>query len=417
MHALATLLDGIGDAKLRTEHFMRLSEFRIKGFKSIVDQTISLGRVNCFIGANGVGKSNVLEALGVLSAAASGRVDDEAILRRGVRAGLPRLFKTSFASGQIPPHIFLEASGVAVRPDAEAAYRVSLLNPLKKPELAWSFNSEILSDGEVKLVSRAPKNKGALNLDETAGLAALKVVEMAPGAPASVLLKALQNYAIYSPNTPALRAMVPDPQTRPPVGLVGGGLAQGFETLKRAVDEEQLDSVLELIDWVADVSATDATHALLSPSVPRAKQSLRFTDRFMAWSRNTLTAYDASEGALYVLFAAVLCLSPSSPSIFAIDNLDSALNPRLVTRLVSRLAGWLRHADPDRQLLFTAHNPAVLDGLSLDDEVRLFAVERNSEGHTTVRRIAFSSELKEQNKTFPLSRLWAMGNLGAVPNV
>ena len=81
---------------------MRLREIHIKGFKSIVDQTVSLGRVNCFIGANGVGKSNVLEAMGVLGAAASGRVDDEAIIRRGVRAGLPRLFKTSFAGTRIP---------------------------------------------------------------------------------------------------------------------------------------------------------------------------------------------------------------------------------------------------------------------------------------------------------------------------
>lgn len=34
----------------------------IDGFKSSHSETIILGRVNCFIGANGVGKSNVLEA-------------------------------------------------------------------------------------------------------------------------------------------------------------------------------------------------------------------------------------------------------------------------------------------------------------------------------------------------------------------
>ncbi|MEY4582344.1 MAG: hypothetical protein RL701_7047 [Pseudomonadota bacterium] len=138
----------------------------------------------------------------------------------------------------------------------------------------------------------------------------------------------------------------------------------------------------------------------------------------MAASRNTLTAYDASEGALYVLFAAILCMSSASPSVFAIDNLDSALNPRLVTRLVARLAEWLRVGSPDRQLLFTAHNPAVLDGLDLDnDDIRLFAVERNSQGHTTIRRIEASPELRKLNEQLPLSRLWAMGNLGAVPNV
>lgn len=392
---------------------MRLREIHIKGFKSIVDQRVSLGRVNCFIGANGTGKSNILEAVGLLSASASGRVDDEAIIRRGVRAGLPRLFKTSFSGKQIPPHIFLEVKG-----DPAAAFRVSLLNPLEKPVSAWSFKSESLSSGNTEIVTRAPRGKKKLNLDGTAGLAVLKLVELEPTDPASLLMKALQGFAIYSPNTPALRATVPDPQTRSPVGLVGGGLAEGFEALKRAVDEDRLDDVLELIDWVSTVSATESTSSLLSPAIPRAKQVLKFTDRFMAPSRNTLTAYDASEGALYVLFAAILCLSPSSPSIFAIDNLDSALNPRLVMRLVGHLAPWLAATDPDRQLLFTAHNPTVLDGLDLDDdEVRLFAVERNSDGHTTVRRITLTPELQKLNKEYPLSRLWAMGNLGAVPNV
>lgn len=392
---------------------MKLRQLHIKGFKSIVDQELELGRVNCFIGANGVGKSNILEALGVLGAAAAGRVDDEAIIRRGVRPGLPRLYKASFHSGAIPPHIFLEAGTSPL-----TAYRVSLLNPLVRPEPAWSFKSEYLSSNGTQTVSRAPRDKSRLHLTDSAGLAALKIVEFAPEDPAAALLKALQSYAIYTPNTPALRGTMQDPQTRPPVGLVGGGLAEGVEAVKRAVSADLLGEALDFIDWVDEVSATDSASALLSPSVPRSKQVLRFTDRFMAPSRNALTAYDASEGALYVLFAAVLCLSPSSPSIFSIDNLDSALNPRLVTRLVGRLAAWLAAASPDRQLLFTAHNPTVLDGLDLDDdEVRLFAVERNSEGHTTVRRITLTPELEALNKEYPLSRLWAMGNLGAVPNV
>ena len=176
--------------------------------------------------------------------------------------------------------------------------------------------------------------------------------------------------------------------------------------------------MLSLIDWVSEISATDASSSLLSPSVSRGKQVLKFTDRFMKASRNSLTAYDASEGALYVLFAAVLCLSVNSARIVAVDNLDQALNPRLISSLVGCLNSWLQRIDSDRQLLFTAHNPAVLDGLDLsDDLVRLFAVERNSDGHTEVRRVELSTELKALNSTYPLSRLWMMGNLGAVPNV
>ena len=90
-----------------------------------------------------------------------------------------------------------------------------------------------------------------------------------------------------------------------------------------------------------DVTASRSVQALLSSSVPRSQEVLKFKDRFMASNRNELTAFDASEGVLYVLFTAALCLSARSPGLFAIDNLDQALNPRLVTALTSRLAGWL----------------------------------------------------------------------------
>jgi hypothetical protein len=68
--------------------------------------------------------------------------------------------------------------------------------------------------------------------------------------------------------------------------------------------------------------------------------------------------------------------------------------------------------------MFTAHNPAVLDGLDLDnDDVRLFAVDRDSNGHTVHQRLEPTPELMAQNLEYPLSRLWMMGHLGAVPNV
>ncbi len=387
---------------------------KIEGFKSILSMTLELARVNCFIGANGVGKSNILEAIGVLSAAANGTVDDESLLRRGVRPGVPRLYKTSFETDRTPAHIGLTATG-----QQGEAYRISLLNPLENPNPAWEFKTEYLTDGSTDIVSDGVRNKK--NLTPTAGLAALKQVELDSANPAFKLMRRLQGYAIYSPNTPILRAMVSDPQSREPVGLSGGRLAEAFADFRKTVldkNENLLDSVFELLDWVADIETTNTGGSLLSPSVARTQDVLKFTDRFMKKSRNTLTAYDASEGALYVLFCAILCLSPSAPKLLAIDNLDQALNPRLASRLAGKLGTWLAHADQKRQLLFTAHNPAVLDGLDLlDDEIRLFAVDRNSNGHTQVTRIQFSEKLLALNKDYPLSRLWLMGHLGAVPNV
>ena len=73
-----------------------LENLTVRTFKSLEDVTVDLGMVNVFIGANGSGKSNLLEALGVLSAAADGKVDDMVLLARGVRPGLPALYKTAF---------------------------------------------------------------------------------------------------------------------------------------------------------------------------------------------------------------------------------------------------------------------------------------------------------------------------------
>jgi len=398
---------------------------KVKGFKSLFDEEIHLGRVNCFIGANGVGKSNILESLGVLGAAANGVVDDESLLRRGVRAGVPRLYKTSFKEEQTPPHISLEAIG-----SSHEHYRVSLLNPLDKPEPEWSFKTEFLSDGQKPepVVSDGVRNKK--NLNPKKGLAALSLTELPGENPASKLMSRLQAYAIHCPNTPVLRG-AQDPQSRRPVGLNGGQLADGFDLLVRFMSggpethnetdddsEDAYDQVLGLIDWGKNIDTTTDGAELLSPSVSRSKRLLTFTDRYMSEDRNKLTAYDASEGALYVIYTAILCLLREAPPLLAIDNLDQALNPRLVTKLVSYLNGWLQFGKADRQLLFTCHNPAVLDGLDLeDDEVRLFGVERNNKGMTKIRRITLAEGLRSRAEEYPLSRLWMTGELGAVPHV
>jgi len=64
---------------------------------------------------------NLLEALGVLGAAASGRVDDESLRTRGVRPGVPQLYKSSFRRSKGKkgtPHIVFEAG------QSEASYKV-----------------------------------------------------------------------------------------------------------------------------------------------------------------------------------------------------------------------------------------------------------------------------------------------------
>ena len=399
-----------------------INKLGIHFFKSIVELEIELGLVNVLIGANGSGKSNVLEALGVLSAASSGRVDDESLQRRGVRPGVPRLYKSAFGQ-RISPHISFDASS------HEASYSVSLNNPLENPRPSWLFKTEDLRSKGISIASRSPRV--AKNIEQ--GIAALKIAELEKSEPAVQLMDMLRDYAIYTPSTLILRGLIPDPQSRDPVGLAGGRLAEAVRQLISLTNgnalakrqhggflDDALEELLELIDWIKDFGVTGSAEAILSSSVPRPKLVLLFRDRYMREGKNTLTANDASEGALYVLFCAVLALLPTAPKCIALDNLDQALNPRLTQKLVSLLCKWITENPSPRQLLFTAHNPAVLDGLPLYDErVKLFAVDRNSEGHTVMNQVVITDELRRlsEERGWPLSRLWVMGHLGGVPNV
>lgn len=64
----------------------------------------------------------------------------------------------------------------------------------------------------------------------------------------------------------------------------------------------------------------------------------------------------------------------------------------------------------------TTHSPLVLDGLDItNDDIRLFAVDRNSKGHSQITRITVSKELLEEGQS--LSRLWINGRLGGVPTL
>ena len=139
----------------------------------------------------------------------------------------------------------------------------------------------------------------------------------------------------------------------------------------------------------------------------------------MKEGRNVLSGYDASEGALFILFLAVLAAHPKAPPFFAVDNADHGLNPGLVKELIKHFADWVLSSKDQRQILMTSHNPAVLDGLPLqDDRVRLFTVDRDNKGKTVIKRVVVDKKLLEMSaKGWPLSRMLMNKLIGGMPNV
>ena len=87
--------------------------------------------------------------------------------------------------------------------------------------------------------------------------------------------------------------------------------------------------VLELVDWAESFGWSRTANLSLSSTASASKSVVRFRDRFMGKDRNSLTGYDASEGALYVLFLAVLAVHERSPDLCAVDNADHGIESQI----------------------------------------------------------------------------------------
>lgn len=193
---------------------------------------------------------------------------------------------------------------------------MGLFNPLYKPEPAWRFKTELLQEGQTKHVGRSPNSK--IRLDPYSGYAALKAVELPEESLAGKLLKELRQFAIYSPDTATLRGLNTDPQSREPVGLSGGRLAEAVRDvlmqIPHAEQAEFRESALNLIDWANGLGAIKTDEVPVSRNISQPIRILRFRDRFMADGRNILSGYDASEGAVCprTMFHDQCLLSPFS---------------------------------------------------------------------------------------------------------
>jgi energy-coupling factor transporter ATP-binding protein EcfA2 len=390
-----------------------ITKFKIVGFKSIESAELELGNVNVFIGANGGGKSNLLEALGIIAAAAFGRVDQESLVRRGCRPG--GLFRPMFRDNSPDGETVLETSGGGI------SYQVSLSSPPPRRPMGWEYKKELWVSAGQDLVNR-PHPEEATKGDPQAGLAALKLAQMDIADPAAIFLKTLAGYSIYSPDTPVMRGLIQDPQLREPVGLSGGRLAQAAAEMMSDpnANTKLLAEFRSSFEWFEAFFSVSTSKG---PERSAAGQLLVFLDKFCLGSKDHaryfFTADEVNEGALYLLLVAVVCLHPIAPKLFALDNADHGLNPVLAKRLMGTMCRWLLEANRERQVLMTTHNPLVLDGLPLqDDRVRLFIVDRDNSGATRVKRFIVTAEHRTKAaEGWTLSRMWVNGLIGGVPNV
>lgn len=354
---------------------------KMENFKSIQSLEIELGRVNVFIGENGCGKTNILEAITMGSAAAANKLDNEFLTNRGIRVTEPRYMKSGFGKENEEKDIILEFM---------ADYEDILLGNTYK----------------AVLYSRTTWNNRSSLYDITKNLSEEEIKPfLTPAIREATLLYELNLYdfTIYSPENYILRKYESDSLIEN-LGVNGEGLLRMLERLYKENKLDEIKENLALIDWFDDFEIVkDAFRG----------SYLRIKDRFLNEEITYSSFKSVNEGFLFLLFYLTLFISEYTPKFFAIDNIDNALNPKLGMRLIKVLAELAQKHE--KQVIMTTHNPAILDGLNLnDDEQRLFAIYRNADGHTKAKRI-LKPEVPNGVEPARMSELFLRGAIGGIP--
>ncbi len=417
-----------------------LEKIQIKNFKSILDDTISLGKVNVFIGENGSGKSNILEALMFASVAETYEtIDADILYTNGFRVSKPSLILSSFKGKkqkniielnlifsdteircELKPHdknnIFSKwepqySFNILAETDIEKIITDYTINSILPKLVDAESKSNISNENKIKeYAKKFPKkfNKIVENISSqiTEGLGEnISNKEFQK----SQNYRNLNNFIIYTLNTEALRG-IPEFQISRK-GIYG----ETLDTVINQLNKEELDELknyLYAFSWLDDFFI-DTKDELKQKGykLNHSKSLLYFRDKYMMVKNSVFSSENSNEGILHILFYLATIISSKSPKLFAIDNIETSLNPHLCQHVMSEICELSKKHN--KQILITTHNPAILDGLNLfDNDIRLFEVKRTDNGDTKTRRIELKPEVK--NNDYKLSDLWTRGFLGAI---
>ena len=403
-----------------------ISTIQIQNFKSIADLTLGLGGMTVLIGENGCGKSNILEAIAFAAAASADKLDNEFLATRGVRVTEKEFMRCRFIPQQLNhgieyPYIRLKVRGLLpantfdVRLFSHTEDQLDLLGwmPIFGPDEDSAVGGEALD-----LVEQKRRSIEAW-MDQM-GVTSTKIVELSGKLATTLVAQTfakmlasksseelkLKDFLIFAPENSVLRNFETEGAIRP-LGTKGEGLLKLLSHTAASGNghfADEINRLLSLLGWFQRIKLPSAEDEF--------RGRIELEDRWLGNS-SLFDQRSANEGFLYLLFYFTLFLSKQTPGFFAIDNIDNALNPKLCSELMRQLTAL--GAKTGKQVICTTHNPAVLDGLNLqDDNQRLYVVRRDSEGRTVANRVKAPRHGPEAIP-MKLSEAFMAGMLGGLP--
>lgn len=384
----------------------KLVHLIVKGFRSIRDLKLELGDLTVLVGANGSGKSNIVEFFELLSYAFSGNLQLY-IQRRGGGSSVlhygqkrtPELVAGLVFIGEMSNSAYTSKL-VFAAPD-----RLVFFNEIiafRKPEASKPFIRDLVpGQQETHDLGSGQLETGLLSLTEGSSESLRQVSRVF-----LKRLKGLQVYHFHDTSATAYIRTLQDVDRNHALLSHGGNLASFLYMLRTSYPEHyaQIVATVQLVvPFLKDF--------VLAPDrLDERRIQLRWTDRNSEYEFGPHQLSDGSLRAI-ALITALMQPEPLLPSFIILDEPELGLHPGAI-RLIGQL---IKAASAKRQVLVATQSPRLLSEFEPEDIV---VVERGEDregyGESTCHRLS-REELGDWLKDYDLGALFEMNVTGGGP--
>lgn len=374
-------------------------QLSIQGFRRLENVQLSLRHLSVMIGANGTGKTSVLDVLSLLASSAQGKLSSSI----SELSGLSNVLTYDRAQElglvitmEVPPHEPLEYSlwlrpqglGYVIREETLTQER-GRPSPFRFID---SFETEIryYDPEKRKLMHPAWEH----NFVETSLAQVPKMFEEPEN-----FRRRLASSTFYHVLNVDPRSPVRMPQSLAPAVLPGKNGEDLVSCLfyLRETQRHRFETVEDSLR-----AAFPRFERLDFPPVAAGTLALAWRERGFS---KPLYMHQLSEGALRFLWLTTLLQSPGLTALTLLDEPEVSLHPELL----SLLADQLREASQRTQVIVATHSDTLIRFL---EPAELVVLDSTEAGMTTLKR-GDELDLDEWLKDYSLDELWRNGRIGA----
>jgi predicted ATPase len=363
-----------------------LKNIKIKNFKSIKDQDITLKNLNVLIGQNGAGKSNFISLFKFLE-----------------RLAEQQLFDYIFSSGGINNFLF---NGF----ESSSFIEVYLEFGFNEPLSYYKFN--IKSSGEDYKLS---ESLGANDLDLLTKALFLDItnnknesdLKKSESSLARISYSYLRNFKIFHFHDTSENAALKLPQEIDDVYSFKNE-AENLAPLLLFLRNSDFYTYNKIVEVTRLVYPIFNDFELQESPVAKGKIVLRWSEK---GTGNIFSVKQISDGTLRFICLATLLLQPKGsnlvPETIIMDEPELGLHPFAI-HVLSEL---LKKASIDRQIILATQSVTLINHFTPED---LLIAERDESG-ATIFKHKNSEELKEWLEDYTLGELWESNFFGGRP--